>query len=541
MKKILALLLVFCMLVPMAAFAETTEVSYAGSNATCNVYIEGEATTTFVSVILKDGNGNVGYINQVTPDSENNGKYALKFKFTGDISDYNVYVRDEVTGQDISASVKKAVATNVLYTASLDVAVDNADRAYIQQGDALNISVDIENKYGNDENVTVLVAAYGENNKLLAVKSTTVTALYDDLCATKDVDVSEFEIPQGTVKAKVFAWSDTETMIPVAPSKALVNKKVTVHLAGDSLCQTYNDDMYPRRGWGQYFEDYVAEGVEVNNAAISGRSTFSFLYVKEGTFNKGVMYKDYESSPYYKNIVSKIEPGDYVIISFAINDCYQSAYDVYANADATDRYIKSGGSYYHVEEYDDEKMTATISSTTSVLPEGYEKVYSWCSDEEAYKANLQKMIDDAIEQGATPILLGSTNTYQAKGDNLSPSDSVKTYATTYMQDVAKENNIVYINIHDYAHNIYNTWGSNQTRMHTVQLDGVSAEWFEKYGYTKPYRDYAADPDSTHYNENGARWIASLVAKLIYESDSDLKELVNEPDVYDIPVLYDEAE
>jgi len=225
MKRILALVLAFCMLVPMVSFAETSEVSYAGSNEAYNVYIEGVATSSSVSIMLKRQDNSVAYISQLKPD-ENNGKYVLKFKFTGDIQDCSAYVRDEDTGLDISETVKTAVATSVLYSASLNVAVDGEDRAYIKADDALKVSVDIKNKYGDDDSMVVLVAAYGANNKLLATKITSVDVLYEDLSATKNVNLSGFTIPEKTVKAKVFAWSDIETMIPVASPQSLENQEI---------------------------------------------------------------------------------------------------------------------------------------------------------------------------------------------------------------------------------------------------------------------------------------------------------------------------
>ena len=132
----------------------------------------------------------------------------------------------------------------------------------------------------------VLVAAYDKDKALLAVKDTTLTALFEDLNITKDANTN-FAVPANTKKVKVFIWNGTETMIPVAPSKALVAEEdaITVHLVGDSLCQTYADSMYPRQGWGHYIANHVAEGVKVNNTGIASRSTFSYLYGEPGSFN----------------------------------------------------------------------------------------------------------------------------------------------------------------------------------------------------------------------------------------------------------------
>ena len=253
MKRFLALVLAFCMLVPTVAFAETKEASTVNiSDSTYNVYVEGETEANSVSVMLRNEDAtDVAYVAQLTPDKGDNGKYVTKFKFNGNIDNYGLYVRDDFTGEDISASVTTAVAKDELYTASLDVSVDVTHRTYIEDGDAINVYVDIKNKYGDNETMKVLVAAYDENEALLSVKDTTLTAFFADIDTTKDVNTN-FEVPANTKKVKVFIWNDTETMIPIAPSKMLVNEDdaITVHLVGDSLCQTYGDSQYPRQGWG---------------------------------------------------------------------------------------------------------------------------------------------------------------------------------------------------------------------------------------------------------------------------------------------------
>ena len=43
-------------------------------------------------------------------------------------------------------------------------------------------------------------------------------------------------------------------------------------------------------------------------------------------------------------------------------------------------------------------------------------------------------------------------------------------------------------------------------------------------------------DGVHYNENGAKWVASQIMRLAYESGSTIKNYINEPDVFDIPMI-----
>ncbi len=563
MKRFLALVLVFCMLIPTVAFAETTEVSTVNiSGSIYNVYVEGYAEAKDVSVMLRNEDASdVAYVAQLTPDKGNNGKYVTKFKFNGEIDNYGIYVRDNATGEDVSASVKTAVVTDELYTASLDVAVDADDRAYIAEGDALNVSVDVKNKYGYNETMKVLVAAYGADNALLDVKSTTVTALFADIEVTKNASTN-FEVPANTKKVKVFIWNDEETMIPVAPSKSLVSETdaITVHLVGDSLCQTYGDSVYPRQGWGAYIQDYVAEGVKVNNTGVASRSTFSYLYGEPGTVDKngkftlitlkdGIPYYDYETSRWNQAFIKQAKPGDYVIIGLGINDLYQSGADIWDVNGV--KYTKVSSDYRPVDSYNIDNNTVTYGEEKlSKLPSDAVRVYSWRalredetkpegSDITYFKDNLRKMLDTAIEAGVTPILTSTTGHYSQ--DNYkdewqeSPENLTKLFGE--MKEVAeeyKDKGVVYLPLFEYTDKIFHEWG-NKVRFDTVHLRKGSYDWFRKYG-NKSVMKKDNEVDGVHYNENGAKWVASHIMRLVYESDSSLKEYINEPDVYDIPMI-----
>jgi lysophospholipase L1-like esterase len=78
----------------------------------------------------------------------------------------------------------------------------------------------------------------------------------------------------------------------------------TVYMIGNS---TMADKPYkggnPEKGWGQIFPLYFKEGIEIENHAVNGRSTKSFL--DEGRWSA---------------VLDKINVGDYVIIGFGHND-----------------------------------------------------------------------------------------------------------------------------------------------------------------------------------------------------------------------------
>ena len=83
-----------------------------------------------------------------------------------------------------------------------------------------------------------------------------------------------------------------------------MQKPVTVFMIGDSTMankDTTGDKQ--ERGWGMMLQQYFKKGVVVDNHAVNGRSSKSFI--DEGRWNA---------------VLEKIKPGDYVIIQFGHND-----------------------------------------------------------------------------------------------------------------------------------------------------------------------------------------------------------------------------
>lgn len=78
---------------------------------------------------------------------------------------------------------------------------------------------------------------------------------------------------------------------------------VTVYMIGDSTMANKSTKKYPEMGWGQAFAEYIAQGATVDNRAMDGRSTRSFI--EEGR---------------WKSILEGLKENDYVIIQFGHND-----------------------------------------------------------------------------------------------------------------------------------------------------------------------------------------------------------------------------
>ena len=80
--------------------------------------------------------------------------------------------------------------------------------------------------------------------------------------------------------------------------------KFTVFMIGDStMANKDTTGGKQERGWGMVLQQYFDDGVVVDNHAVNGRSSKSFI--NEGRWEK---------------VLAKIKPGDYVFIQFGHND-----------------------------------------------------------------------------------------------------------------------------------------------------------------------------------------------------------------------------
>lgn len=81
-------------------------------------------------------------------------------------------------------------------------------------------------------------------------------------------------------------------------------KKITVFMIGDSTMANKSiTGGKPERGWGHVLGGFFTEDIIVDNHAVNGRSSKSFI--DEGRWDK---------------VLSRIKPGDYVVIQFGHND-----------------------------------------------------------------------------------------------------------------------------------------------------------------------------------------------------------------------------
>ena len=83
----------------------------------------------------------------------------------------------------------------------------------------------------------------------------------------------------------------------------LPDKKPTLFLTGDSTCANKPLDDNPERGWGQLIPQYFTDEISLQNHAVNGRSTKSFI-----------------NEHRWDTVLSRLQEGDYVMIQFGHND-----------------------------------------------------------------------------------------------------------------------------------------------------------------------------------------------------------------------------
>ena len=98
----------------------------------------------------------------------------------------------------------------------------------------------------------------------------------------------------------------------------LTINKINIFLAADSTVQSYGLDEKNQGGWGEFLQDYLTDDVQVNNHAIGGRSSKTF--VEEGRLHK---------------IVEEMKEGDYLLIQMGHNDATANKPERYTDPSTT--------------------------------------------------------------------------------------------------------------------------------------------------------------------------------------------------------------
>lgn len=80
-------------------------------------------------------------------------------------------------------------------------------------------------------------------------------------------------------------------------------EKITVYIIGDSTAANKEESAFPETGWGMMLGAFFNADIRIDNRAVNGRSTKSFLNEKR-----------------WDTVLAALKPGDYVLIQFGHND-----------------------------------------------------------------------------------------------------------------------------------------------------------------------------------------------------------------------------
>lgn len=105
----------------------------------------------------------------------------------------------------------------------------------------------------------------------------------------------------------------------IALNLGAAERTPTVFMIGDSTMANKPLDL-PERGWGMVLGQYFKDPAMIDNHAMNGRSTKSFIDEKR-----------------WDAVLAKLQPGDFVIIQFGHNDEKKEKPEVYADAATTYR------------------------------------------------------------------------------------------------------------------------------------------------------------------------------------------------------------
>ena len=107
----------------------------------------------------------------------------------------------------------------------------------------------------------------------------------------------------GCEKEKMYPKGNPTHEDDTPKTEVVVPTNIVFRLAGDSTCTAYTEEARPQTGWGECIGAALGEGVQVENYAVGGESTKSFI--DEGK---------------WAVLAAEIQAGDVVLIQFGHND-----------------------------------------------------------------------------------------------------------------------------------------------------------------------------------------------------------------------------
>lgn len=264
-------------------------------------------------------------------------------------------------------------------------------------------------------------------------------------------------------------------------------RNITIFTIGDStMANKKLEGENPERGWGQMLSRYFTDDITIDNHAVNGRSSKSFI--NEGRWGA---------------VLSKIQKGDYVFIQFGHND----------EKDDPNRHTDPGTTF-------DANLKKFVEDTRAKggIPVLFNSIVRRNFGKADGKAVANAIKQDDIRNGIDPK---------------APKDSIEEGATlidthgAYLispKNVAKELNVTFIDLNSLTHKLVEGMGPQKSK--------------ELYLWVEP-KTVPALPngreDNTHLNVHGASVIAEMAVKAVTEAIPELQQYVRH---YDLVVAQD---
>ena len=253
-------------------------------------------------------------------------------------------------------------------------------------------------------------------------------------------------------------------------------RTTTIFMIGDSTMA--NKDISKgkkERGWGMALQCFFDDNIVIDNHAVNGRSSLSFI--NEGRWDA---------------VLKKMKPGDYVIIQFGHNDEKPKA----------DRHTDPGSTFdYNLAKFvrETREHGGTPILMNCVVRRNFAKVAPKNDDDEALR---NQTFADAPKLVESDSLVDTHGLYR-----VAP------------RDVAKRMNVHFVDANKITHDLEQGLGKEASKkLHMWFLPGEEPN--------VP----AGKQDNTHYNIYGAHVVAGLLADALCEEVPILKKYRTDADM-----------
>lgn len=278
------------------------------------------------------------------------------------------------------------------------------------------------------------------------------------------------------MKLRRLGWGTMIALLATLWMSLDKDRTTTIFMIGDSTMA--NKDISggkQERGWGMALQCYFDDNICIDNHALNGRSTRSFI--NEGRWD---------------TVLKRIRPGDYVIIQFGHNDEKPQA----------DRHTDPGSTF-------DYNLAKFVRETRE---HGGIPVLMNCVVRRNFFVNVPKNDDD--EKLRTTTFKDGVK--MVEGDSLIDTHGMYRIAP---KDVAERMNVHFVDANRITHELEQGLGRESSKKLHM--------WF------KPGEEPSVPQgrqDNTHYNVYGAHVVARLLANALCEEIPVLKKYRTDADI-----------